>query len=238
MAAKIRTVAPNWPLLVTSQRTFLGTSSRGTLGAQSSELLRSYSMILLILLAGVWAGIQNALAGGGSFITLPALIFSGLSPLQANITSTVALFPGQVATGLANRGLVSGTLQISFRMLFMLSLIGGGVGGLLLLYTPESVFARLVPWLVLFATLVFARGNFVKPASSVAHLGGVHRDRTVLYRRLWWLLRRGHWIPDAGRTKPHGMRGDADTRWSGDEECPCRCDECLCGSDIRILRSG
>lgn len=136
-------------------------------------MLRSYSMILLILLAGVWAGIQNALAGGGSFITLPALIFSGLSPLQANITSTVALFPGQVATGLANHGLVSGTPQISFRMLFMLSLIGGGVGGLLLLYTPESVFARLVPWLVLFATLVFAWGNFVKPESSGAHLGGV-----------------------------------------------------------------
>ena len=55
----------------------------------------------------------------------------------------------------------------------MLSLIGGGVGGLLLLYTPESVFARLVPWLVLFATLVFAWGNFVKPTSSGAHLGGI-----------------------------------------------------------------
>ena len=71
-------------------------------------------MILLILLAGVWAGIQNALAGGGYFITLPALIFSGLSPLQANITSTVALSPGQVATGLANRGLVRGHYKSRF----------------------------------------------------------------------------------------------------------------------------
>lgn len=140
----------------------------------NSELLRLSGTIFLILVAGGWAGIQNALAGGGSFITLPALIFAGLNPLQANITSTVALFPGQVATGLANRKLVSGTPQLSFRMLFMLSLIGGGLGGLLLLYTPENVFARLVPWLVLFATLVFAWGNFMrKPVSTGAHLSRI-----------------------------------------------------------------
>ncbi|MEZ5785903.1 MAG: sulfite exporter TauE/SafE family protein [Xanthobacteraceae bacterium] len=128
-------------------------------------------MIILVILAGALAGIQNALAGGGSFITLPALIFAGLSPLQANITSTVALFPGQVATGLANRVLVSGTPQLSFPALLVLSLIGGALGGLLLLYTPESIFARLVPWLVLFATLVFAWGSFFrKPATAGAHL--------------------------------------------------------------------
>lgn len=130
-------------------------------------------MMLLILLAGALAGIQNALAGGGSFITLPALILAGLNPLQANITSTIALFPGQVVTGLANSKLVSGTSQLSFRSLFVLSLIGGGLGGLLLLFTPASVFARLVPWLVLFATLVFAWGSFVRqPASTGVHLGG------------------------------------------------------------------
>lgn len=131
-------------------------------------------MILLILLAGAFAGIQNALAGGGSFITLPALIIAGLSPLQANITSTVALFPGQVVTGLANRSLVSGTPQLSFPTLFTLSLIGGALGGLLLLFTPESVFARLVPWLVLFATGVFAWGSFFrKPGAAGDHLGAV-----------------------------------------------------------------
>ena len=58
-------------------------------------------LLLLVLVAGLWAGLQNTLAGGGSFITLPALILSGMSPLAANITSTVALFPGQVTTGLA-----------------------------------------------------------------------------------------------------------------------------------------
>lgn len=116
--------------------------------------------LLLVLLAGLWAGLQNSLAGGGSFVTLPALMLTGLSPLAANITSTVALFPGQVTSGLAGRRLVSGAGPLSFRALFVLSLLGGGVGGLLLLNTPSSVFARLVPWLVLFATTVFAWGSF------------------------------------------------------------------------------
>ena len=60
-------------------------------------------LLLLVFVAGLWAGLQNALAGGGSFVTLPALIVSGMSPLAANITSTVALFPGQVTSGLAGR---------------------------------------------------------------------------------------------------------------------------------------
>ena len=65
-------------------------------------------LLLLVFVAGLWAGLQNALAGGGSFVTLPALIVSGMSPLAANITSTVALFPGQVTSGLAGRKLVTG----------------------------------------------------------------------------------------------------------------------------------
>ena len=130
-------------------------------------------MYLLLLLAGVWAGAQNALAGGGSFITLPALILAGLSPLAANITSTVALFPGQVATGLAGRKLVTDAPRLSFRALFLISLAGGVVGALLLLWTPAAFFARLVPWLVLFATALFAYGSFVRrpPAEATSHLG-------------------------------------------------------------------
>jgi uncharacterized membrane protein YfcA len=128
--------------------------------------------MLLLLAAGLWAGLQNTLAGGGSFITLPALIVSGMSPLAANITSTVALFPGQVTSGVAGRSLVSGVGRLSFRALFILSLVGGAVGGLLLLNTPQTVFARLVPWLVLFATGVFAWGSFRrKPLQGTAHIG-------------------------------------------------------------------
>jgi uncharacterized membrane protein YfcA len=129
-------------------------------------------LLILILAAGLWAGLQNTLAGGGSFITLPALIVSGMSPLAANITSTVALFPGQVTSGLAGRSLVSGVGKLTFRTLFILSLAGGAVGGLLLLNTPPTVFARLVPWLVLFATCVFAWGSFRrKPLAGTAHIG-------------------------------------------------------------------
>lgn len=126
----------------------------------------------LLVLAGLWAGLQNSLAGGGSFVTLPALILSGMSPLAANITSTVALFPGQLTSGWAGRRLVVGTATLSFRALVITSLMGGAVGAWLLLNTPSSVFARLVPWLVLFATSVFAWGSFLRkpPASADHHL--------------------------------------------------------------------
>ena len=131
-------------------------------------------LLALILAAGFWAGLQNALAGGGSFITLPALILAGMTPLAANITSTVALFPGQVTSGLAGRRLVTGVGRLSFRALFAVSVVGGALGGLLLLKTPSAVFARLVPWLVLFATVVFAWGSFrPKRQDASVHLGPV-----------------------------------------------------------------
>jgi uncharacterized protein len=119
-------------------------------------------LIAFIVLAGLWAGLQNSLAGGGSFVTLPVLILSGLTPLAANITSTVALFPGQVTAGWAGRKLVSGAGSLPFRALFAISIAGGALGGLLLLKTPSTVFARLVPWLVLFATAMFAWGSFAR----------------------------------------------------------------------------
>lgn len=129
-------------------------------------------LITLVLIAGIWAGLQNSLAGGGSFITLPVLMLSGMSPLAANITSTVALFPGQVTSGLAGRQLVSGAGRLPFWALFVVSILGGAVGGLLLLKTPSSVFTLLVPWLVLFATVVFAWGSFWrKPGEAAVHLG-------------------------------------------------------------------
>ena len=111
----------------------------------------------ILFLASAWAGIQNALAGGGSFITLPSLMLTGMDARAANITSTVALFPAQVATGWTGRKNVEGAAGLSFRALVIISLIGGALGAILLLVTPASFFARLVPWLVLFATAVFAR---------------------------------------------------------------------------------
>lgn len=93
-------------------------------------------------------------------MTLPALMLAGLSPFQANITSTVALFPAQVTSGLAGRDRIAGVKGLPFRVLAGISLMGGGTGALLLLATPPLVFAHLLPWLVLFATSLFAWGAF------------------------------------------------------------------------------
>jgi uncharacterized protein len=124
------------------------------------------TMTLLLFAAAVWAGVQNALAGGGSFVTLPTLILSGLDARAANIASTLALFPGQVTTGLVGRKLLTGAAGLSFRTLAAVSVAGGVVGAVLLLLTPSSFFARLVPWLVLFATGLFAWGSFFRGASE------------------------------------------------------------------------
>ena len=128
--------------------------------------------LAILFVAAFWAGTQNALAGGGSFITLPALMLSGLDARTANITSTIALFPGQVTTGLVGREHVEGTGGLSFKVLAAISLVGGALGAWLLLATPASFFAHLVPWLVLFATCVFGWGSFIrKPKENAKPLG-------------------------------------------------------------------
>jgi uncharacterized protein len=119
-----------------------------------------FSVLLLIAVAGLYAGMQNVLAGGGSFITFPVLLLAGLNPLAANMTSTIALFPSLVTSSVAGRSLLSNIGPLSFRRLFIVSCLGGVCGAFLLLNTPASFFARVVPWLVLFATSVFAWGSF------------------------------------------------------------------------------
>ena len=128
--------------------------------------------LFLLFMAAVWAGAQNALAGGGAFVTFPALVLAGLDVRAANITSTIALFPGQAVAGWSSRALATGTDQVGLRALVWVSLVGGAVGALLLLVTPADFFARLVPWLVLFATAVFAWGSFGrKPGAAAARVG-------------------------------------------------------------------
>ena len=118
----------------------------------------------VLVLASFIAGAQNALAGGGSFLTFPALLYAGLDPRAANITSAIALFPGQITTGIAGRSLLTGAAGLSIRTLIILSLAGGALGAELLLVTPVSVFSKLVPYLVLFATAIFAWGSFFRKA--------------------------------------------------------------------------
>lgn len=124
---------------------------------------------LLLFLVSLWAGAQNALAGGGSFLILPALMFTGMDARAANITSCVGLFPAQIAIALAGRSLATGVGGLSLPLLNVISITGGAFGAVILLITPANFFARLVPWLVLFATLVFFWGSFLRKANGEKH---------------------------------------------------------------------
>jgi uncharacterized membrane protein YfcA len=132
------------------------------------ELEYTFRLVVLFV-AAVWAGTQNQLAGGGSFLTLPALMLTGMDARAANITSTVALFPGQITGGLIARHQTAGVEQLSFQALAIISLLGGGLGAILLLLTPSTFFQQLVPWLVLFATLAFAWGSFGRKPHASSH---------------------------------------------------------------------
>jgi uncharacterized membrane protein YfcA len=129
----------------------------------------AWMTLSVLAIVGFIAGVQNSLAGGGSFLTFPVLLLTGLGPRAANITSAVALFPGQLATGFSSRNAVVGLPQLSVRALLLISLFGGAAGALLLLATPSGFFNLLVPWLVLFATGVFAWGSFGRSASGQRH---------------------------------------------------------------------
>jgi uncharacterized protein len=115
---------------------------------------------IVLTAAAFLGGALNALAGGGSLVTFPALLFAGLNPIDANASSVVALFPATFVSAWAYRRSIFDATEVSVMGLSVSSLIGGLLGALLLLSTPTSVFAGLVPWLVLFSTFVFAVGNF------------------------------------------------------------------------------
>lgn len=114
--------------------------------------------LALLLGAGFLAGAMNAVAGGGTFVALPALALMGLSPTIANASSTVALFPGTVASAWSYRKDIRPLDAAPTGALLTLSLIGGLLGALLLLLTPERAFSALIPWLLLLATATLAAG--------------------------------------------------------------------------------
>src|ERR1700760_3541562 len=111
------------------------------------------NFLLLVFFAGVIAGAMNALAGGGSFISLPAMIAAGLPPVQANASSTVALFPGGVVSAWAYREGLSPVGSVPIRNMLVVTLIGGFIGAILLLSTSSATFSFLLPWLLLCASL-------------------------------------------------------------------------------------
>ncbi|HYG91433.1 MAG TPA: sulfite exporter TauE/SafE family protein [Azospirillum sp.] len=114
--------------------------------------------ILLMIVAAFAAGALNAVAGGGSFLTFPALVFAGVPPVAANATSTVAVCPGALASAYGYRNELGRLTEVNLPSFVGISLVGGLLGALLLLWTPDATFDTIVPWLLLFATALFAAG--------------------------------------------------------------------------------
>jgi len=114
--------------------------------------------VMLLAAAGLLAGAMNAIAGGGSFVTFPAMVAAGLPPVIANASSTVALFPGTVASTFAYRRDFSRIVGMRLGMMLPISVASGLAGAALLLATPARLFDVVIPFLLLLATLTFAFG--------------------------------------------------------------------------------
>ncbi|HET8540163.1 MAG TPA: sulfite exporter TauE/SafE family protein [Anaeromyxobacter sp.] len=123
----------------------------------------------LLTVAAAAAGVVNAIAGGGTLLTFPALLAAGVAPVAANATNTVALFPGQLASSFAYRSHIADERRRAL-VLAVPSLLGGVVGAWLLLAMPERVFAAVVPWLIVFACVVLAfQGQLKHLVARVRH---------------------------------------------------------------------
>jgi hypothetical protein len=116
------------------------------------------------------AGVLNAMAGGGSFLTFPALVFAGVPPLAANATSAMAVSPGYLGSVLGFRSELRALPRTLVQREVAIAAVGGLIGAGLLLITPDRVFAGLVPWLLLLATALFAAG----PLLAKRHGGHGH----------------------------------------------------------------
>jgi uncharacterized protein len=114
--------------------------------------------ITLFFLAAAGGGAINSVAGGGTFITFPLLTLYGMSPFQANIMSTIALWPGSVSSAFGYRKQLNVEKRVLWRFM-LVSIIGSVVGAELFLNTSEVAFEQLVPWLLLGATLLFTFGR-------------------------------------------------------------------------------
>jgi len=127
----------------------------------------TFTDAVLLFLAATYAGGMNSVAGGGSFVSFPALVFTGVAPIAANATSTIALWPGSVASVGAYRNRIPSGRRLMVPLI-LVSALGGVFGATLLLHTPEQTFLDVIPYLFLAATLLFAFGK--KMTAGLAHL--------------------------------------------------------------------
>jgi hypothetical protein len=130
----------------------------------------SLQQAIFLFFAAAIGGAINAVAGGGSFVAFPALLFSGVSPVPANATNTLALWVGTTASGGAYRKQLGIPRRVMIPLL-MTSVIGGVAGAFLLIKTPAQTFLRVLPWLLLGATLLFAFGKHLtgRISAGISH---------------------------------------------------------------------
>ncbi len=135
----------------------------------------SVGAALVIFIAGVAAGLVNAVAGGGTLLSFPALVWLGRDPIVANVTNTIALWPGSLAGMLGFRRELRGGGRLLL-LLAVPSVLGAVAGATLLLHTSSRTFSRLVPWLILFATALFAAQGPIMRALPRSPLDAAGRD--------------------------------------------------------------
>ena len=116
----------------------------------------TFANILILFIAAILGGTLNSVAGGGSFIGFPALFYTGVLPVQANATNTLALWPGSLAAAWALKKELMQQNRALLLVLGITSFIGGAAGAILLVSTPQKTFVQLIPFLLLMATLLFA----------------------------------------------------------------------------------
>lgn len=126
--------------------------------ARRSRASLELSQAALLFFAGVAGGGLNSIVGGGTFVAFPAMLLAGVPAVSASATTTLALWPGGVGSTIAYRKDFDHPKRLLVTML-VASAIGGVLGSVLLLRTSDSTFVRAVPWLLLFATLLFTFGG-------------------------------------------------------------------------------
>jgi uncharacterized membrane protein YfcA len=144
-----------------------------------------FAELLFLFVAGFFGGVLNAVAGGGSFITFPALLLVGVPPISANATNTFASCSGYLSGAYAFRKDLA-THKAKLPGFLIISLLGGITGAWLLLQTSESMFRQAIPWLLLFATLLFVFGGRLN--SLLKQLGSAHRHASSIGKSLLVLL--------------------------------------------------
>jgi uncharacterized membrane protein YfcA len=170
---------------------------------------------LLLFGAAFFAGVINSIAGGGSFLTFPSLVFGGVPAVMANASSTVALVPGSVASAISYRSDIEQLDEQHIKSWWIICILGGAVGAALLLFTSDRTFRQVAPWLLLFATLLFAFG----PQVSVAFRGRLHSNQPLMLMLLFPIAVYGGYFGGGigimilaafrlyGFTDIHGMNG-------------------------------